>query len=71
MIAKKLRGRLSWPPSFDLPLFRGRAEPVIGAQVAHERRGAADRGEYREAAGAIATLDAPVAYRQVVFSHCR
>jgi hypothetical protein len=27
---------------------------ISAGQVAHERRGAADRGEYRQAAGAVA-----------------
>jgi hypothetical protein len=34
-------------------LLRGRAGPVIGGQATHPRRGAADRGEYRQAARAI------------------
>ena len=32
-------------------LFRRCARPAIGGQATHQRRGAADRGEYREAAG--------------------
>ena len=32
--------------------FEEEPGPAIGGQVAHERRGAADRGEYRQAAGA-------------------
>jgi hypothetical protein len=31
-------------------LFRGRAEAPIGSQAAHQRRGAADRRQYRKAA---------------------
>jgi hypothetical protein len=37
-----------------LRLFRGRAGPTLSGQAAQQRRGAADRGEYRQAAGAIA-----------------
>jgi hypothetical protein len=32
-------------------LFRGGARPAISGQAAHRGRGAADRGEYRQAAG--------------------
>jgi hypothetical protein len=38
-------------------LFRGGAGPQISRQVGHERQGVSDRGEYREAAGAIPTRD--------------
>jgi len=38
-------------------LFRGRAGPAIGSQVAQQRRGAADRSEHREAAGPVVARD--------------
>jgi hypothetical protein len=41
-------------PATRLCLFRGGAGPPIGRQAAHQRRGAADRGEHCQAAGAIA-----------------
>src|SRR6516165_1999771 len=41
-------------PATRLRLFRGRARTPISGQVAHQGRGAPDRGEYREVAGAVA-----------------
>jgi hypothetical protein len=46
-----------------LRLLRGRAGPTIRSQVAHQRRGAADRSEHRQAAGAVAVgLSGATAY---------
>jgi hypothetical protein len=49
MIAKKLRGRLSWYPLLIYVYFEDETGLAIGRQAAHQRRGAADCGEYREA----------------------
>ena len=35
-------------------LFRGRAGPTLSGKTAQQRRGAADRGQHRQAAGAAA-----------------
>jgi hypothetical protein len=40
-------------PEAGFYLFRGGAPAEIGGRNAHQRRGAADRGEYRQAAGVV------------------
>jgi hypothetical protein len=43
-------------PKARVHLFRGRAGPAIGGQVAHEGRGAEDCGQHGEVAAVVARL---------------
>ena len=51
--AKPLRRARRQQTAARLRLLRERTGAAVGGQVAHEGRGAADRGEYCRAAGAI------------------